>query len=100
MKLPLSFLTLLLLPAPAQELYTIQRATQPHAAARADGSFACAFILDREVQISCSTDDGNSWSVPAKAIDSKCRMRGGAQRGPRVGMDEKKGVYVTAPVCL
>lgn len=75
-------------------------ASQPHLAAAADGAFACAFIRNGNIEVSVSTDQGKTWSAPAVAIDARGKARGGMQRGPRVAVDGKKTIYVTAPLCF
>jgi len=75
-------------------------ANQPHLAATADGGFACVFIRNGNIEVSVSTDQGKTWSAPAVAIDAKGKARGGMQRGPRVAVDGKKTIYVTAPLCF
>jgi len=75
-------------------------ATQPHLAATADGGFACVFIRNGNIEVSVSTAQGKTWSAPTVAIDAKGKARGGMQRGPRVAVDGKKTIYVTAPLCF
>ena len=75
-------------------------ATQPHVAAAEDGSFYAAFIRNGNIEVAVSVDKGKTWSAPAVAIDAKGKARGGMQRGPRVAVDAKKTVYVTAPLCF
>lgn len=75
-------------------------ASQPQLAQDPDGGFYCVFLKDGNVQLSVSTDAGKTWSAPVVAIDAKGAARGGMQRGPRIGVDAKKNVYVTAPLCF
>ncbi len=75
-------------------------ANQPHLAAAEDGSFYCAFIRNGNIEVAVSTDKGKTWSAPAIAIDAKGKAKGGMQRGPRIAVDGKKTVYVTAPLCF
>jgi hypothetical protein len=94
------FVTLLLGLAPGDGVNLAGGAIQPHLAAADDGSFYCAFIREGNIEISVSTDRGRTWSPPAVAIDAKGKARGGMQRGPRVAVDSKKILYVTAPLCF
>jgi hypothetical protein len=73
-------------------------ANQPHLAASDDGSFYAAFIKDGNILYSGSSDRGKSWSAPVMAIDAKGKATGGMQRGPRIAVDGKKTIYITAPV--
>lgn len=75
-------------------------AIQPHLAAAEDGSFYAVFIRNGNIEFSMSTDKGKTWSSPVVAIDAKGKAKGGMQRGPRVAVDSKKTVYVTAPICF
>src|SRR5262245_5506769 len=75
-------------------------ALQPHLAAAEDGSFYCVFIREGNIEVSVSTDKGKTWSTPAAAIDAKGKAKGGMQRGPRIAVDGKKTIYVTAPLCF
>jgi len=73
-------------------------ANQPHLAASDDGSFYAAFIKDGNIGFSCSMDKGKTWSAPVVAIDAKGKASGGMQRGPRIAVDGKKTIYITAPM--
>jgi hypothetical protein len=75
-------------------------AKQPQVAVDADGGIYVAFIRGGNIEVSVSTDQGKTFSRPVVAIDAKGRANGGMQRGPRIGVDAKKNVYVTAPVCF
>ena len=75
-------------------------AIQPHLAATEDGTFFAVFIRNGSIECSTSTDKGKTWSAPVVAIDGKGKAVGGMQRGPRVAVDGKKTVYVTAPICF
>jgi hypothetical protein len=80
---------------------TVSRdAIQPHLAADAGGSLYCVFIEDGNIRLAVSNDRGKSFSAPVTAIDAGGKARGGMQRGPRVAVDAKKNVYVTAPLCF
>ena len=73
-------------------------AIQPHLAIDNDGAVYVVFIHDGNICVSVSKDKGLSFSEPAIAIDVKGRARGGMQRGPRIGVDAKRHLIVTAPV--
>src|SRR5579862_300467 len=73
-------------------------ANQPHLAASDDGAFYATFIKDGNIGFSCSTDKGRTWSAPVVAIDALGRGSGGMQRGPRIAVDGKKTIYITAPL--
>jgi len=75
-------------------------ASQPQLAADKDGGFYCVFIRNGNIEFSTSSDSGKTWSAPVTAIDAKGKARGGMQRGPRVGVDDRKVVTVTAPLCF
>ena len=97
------FLALLALPATRQESEPVviaKDALQPHLAADPDGAFYCAFLRNGNIEVATSSDGGKTWSAPAVAIDAKGKARGGMQRGPRIGVDDRKRVTVTAPVCF
>jgi hypothetical protein len=73
-------------------------AVQPQVAVDADGGIHVAFLHQGNIAVSASTDRGKTFREPVVAIDVKGRARGGKQRGPRIGVDAKKNLYVTAPV--
>ena len=75
-------------------------AIQPHLTAAEDGTFFAVFIRNGSIECSRSADKGKTWSAPVVAIDGKGKAVGGMQRGPRVAVDAKKTVYVTAPLCF
>jgi len=75
-------------------------AIQPHLVATEDGTFFAVFIRNGSIECSKSADKGKTWSAPVVAIDAKGKAVGGMQRGPRVAVDAKKTVYVTAPLCF
>ena len=75
-------------------------ADQPQLASDKDGGFYCAFLRNGNVEMSTSADGGKTWSAPVTAIDAKGKARGGMQRGPRIGVDDRKNVTITAPLCF
>jgi len=94
-------LAVILLAVPRDGSVTVSAdASQPHLAADKDGAFYCVYLHGGNVELRTSTDDGKSWSDAVIAIDAKGKARGGMQRGPRVGVDDKKNVYVTVPHCF
>lgn len=93
-------LVLLLTAVPDRATVIAGGAIQPHLAAAEDGSFFAVFIRNGNIELSTSTDRGRTWSAPVVAIDAKGKAKGGMQRGPRVAVDGKKTVYVTAPICF
>jgi hypothetical protein len=72
-------------------------AIQPQVAIDADGNIYVAMLHKGNIAVAVSTDRGKSFSAPVVAIDVKGRMKGGRQRGPRIGVDTKKTIVVTAP---
>ena len=74
-------------------------AIQGHLAAGEDGTFYAAFLRNGNIEVTSSPDKGGTWSPAVIAIDARGRAKGGMQRGPRIAVDGKKTVYVTAPVC-
>lgn len=89
--------------APSQDAGPVviaKDADQPCLAADADGTFYCVFLRNGNIELSTSADGGRTWSAPVTAIDAKGKARGGMQRGPRVGVDDRKHVTVTAPLCF
>jgi hypothetical protein len=71
-------------------------ADQPQLAADKDGGFYCVFLRNRNIELSTSTDNGRTWTAPVTAIDARGKARGGMQRGPRIGVDDRKVITVTA----
>jgi hypothetical protein len=93
---------LLALPAPQESAPVViaKDADQPQLVADRDGVFYCVFLRNGNVELSTSADNGATWSAPVTAIDAKGKARGGMQRGPRIGVDDRKNVIVTAPLSL
>ena len=73
-------------------------AIQPHMAIGNDGGIYLAFIHRGNIAVSTSHDRGKSFSDPVVAIDVQGRARGGANRGPRIGVDKDGNITVSAPV--
>jgi hypothetical protein len=91
-------LLLALLVADAQTVVA-PGANQPHLAASDDGAYYATFIKDGNIEYSGSADKGKTWSAPVVAIDARGKAGGGMQRGPRIAVDAKKTIYITAPLC-
>lgn len=73
-------------------------AIQPHMAIGSDGKIYVAFIHRGNIAVSSSDNRGQSFSDPVVAIDVQGRARGGAHRGPRIGVDSDGNITVSAPV--
>lgn len=84
---------------PGASVTVARDAIQPHLAMDAGGGAYVVFIRNGNIEISVAPD-GKTFSSPAVAIDARGKARGGMQRGPRVAVDAKKNVYVTAPLCF
>jgi hypothetical protein len=72
-------------------------AIQPHIAVDSDGDIYVTFLHKGNIAVSVSRDRGTSFSQPVVAINVQGRMKGGMHRGPRIGVDAKKNLIVTAP---
>lgn len=73
-------------------------AIQPHMAVGHDGTVYLTFIHHGNISVSISRDQGGSFSDPVIAMDIQGRARGGAHRGPRIGVDGNNHLTITAPV--
>jgi hypothetical protein len=91
------FLLCLLLQEP---VVVARDANQPQLAIDAEGTFYVVFIAGGNIQVSVSTDGGKTFGASVTAIDAGGKAKGGMQRGPRIAVDGKKTVYVTAPLCF
>ncbi len=72
-------------------------AIQPHMVISQHGIFVAA-LHKGDVVVMKSIDRGRTFSKPVKAIDVQGRAKGGMHRGPRIGVDGKGALTVTAPV--
>ena len=81
--------------SPAVEI--AKDAIQPQIAIDGDSNLYIAMLHKGNIAVSVSTDRGKSFSEPVVAIDVGGRMKGGRQRGPRIGVDAEKNIIVTAP---
>lgn len=88
----------LLAASPDEATVVAPGANQPFLAASDDGCFYAAFIRDGNIGFSSSTDHGKTWSAPVVAMDAKGKASGGMQRGPRIAVDGRKTIYITAPM--
>jgi hypothetical protein len=73
-------------------------AVQPQVAVDHEGAVYVAMLHKGNVCVCVSTDKGKSFSAPVVAIDAQGKARGGMQRGPRIGVDARKNLVVTAPL--
>lgn len=73
-------------------------AIQPKVAVAEDGAIHVVFIKGGNICVASSTDGGTSFGEPVVAIDNKGEAKGGMQRGPRIGVDKKGNLFVTAPL--
>ena len=70
---------------------------QPQAAVDADGNVYVVYVKGGNPVVAVSTDRGKTFGDAVTAIDLGGSFKGGKQRGPRIGVDAKKNVYVTMP---
>jgi hypothetical protein len=75
----------------------VSDAPQPHLAIGQSGIYVTC-IYKGNIVVSVSRDNGNSFGTPVVAIDVGGRARGGRHRGPRIGVDARGRLTVTAPV--
>jgi hypothetical protein len=75
-------------------------AMQPQVAVGSGGAAYVAMIRDGNIVVAASDDGGKTFGEPVVAIDAAGEARGGMRRGPRIGVDGKGGLVVTAPVCF
>ena len=73
-------------------------AIQPQIAVDGKGTLYVVCLQRGNVVVSVSTDRGKTFSRPVVAIDANGKARGGRQRGPRIGVDAKGNLVVTAPL--
>ncbi len=97
--LPCVVSVLLILRCEAAEppIVVARDAIQPHMAIDAAGTVYVAFIHAGNICVAVSTDAGKSFNSPVVAIDVQGRAKGGMQRGPRIAVDAKRQITVTAP---
>jgi hypothetical protein len=85
---------------PTSSVLVADKASQPSLALDADGACVVAFLRNGNVEIALSSDGGRTFAPPVTAIDAQGKARGGSQRGPRVSLDSRKRIYVTAPLAF
>lgn len=73
-------------------------AKQPQVAVDANGGIYVVMIREDQIEVSISNDRGKTYSDPVVAIDARKRAQGGMQRGPRIAVDERRTIHVTAPL--
>jgi hypothetical protein len=71
-------------------------AIQPQVAVDHEGNVYVVSLRKGNIVVATSTDRGKSFKEPVVAIDAEGRASGGAQRGPRIGVDTQKRVTVSA----
>jgi hypothetical protein len=72
-------------------------AIQPHVAVGADGAIYVTCLYKGNIAVLISRDRGRTFGEPTIAIDVGGHMMGGMHRGPRIGVDAKNNLVVTAP---
>ena len=89
--------------APAEEpdsrktITLMSDALQPHMVIGQSNVYVTC-IHKGNIVVSISNDRGKSFGKPVVAVDVGGRARGGRHRGPRIGVDTKGHLTVTAPV--
>src|SRR3989338_5554625 len=78
----------------ALALQEFSGASQPQVAVAPDGKINVVFIHDGNIKVAA---DGGA---AVTAIDAGGRIQGGKRRGPRIGVDAKGNLVVTAPACF
>jgi hypothetical protein len=73
-------------------------AIQPQLAVDDRGAIYVTFIHRGNICVAVSKDRGTSFGEPTIAMDVGGRAKGGRQRGPRIAVDSKGKLTVTAPV--
>ena len=73
-------------------------AMQPALALSANGTLFLAMLQRGNIVVASSKDGGRSFSEPTVALACGGKARGGRQRGPRIGIDERGNLTVSAPV--
>lgn len=75
----------------------LSEAIQPHMVMTTNEIFVVA-IQRGNIVVTSSEDGGETFSPAVMAIDVQGRAKGGLHRGPRIGIDAKGVLTVTAPV--
>ncbi len=71
-------------------------AKQPAVAVGPDGGIHVVMLRGGDVVVASSKDRGRTFGEPTVAIDAQGTAQGGGQRGPRIGVDGKGRLFVTA----
>jgi hypothetical protein len=77
-----------------------EKATQPALAVDAEGSLYVVFFRNGNVELSISRDRGKTFAPPVTAIDARGKAQPTPLHGPRVAVDSRKKIYITAPLGL
>jgi hypothetical protein len=85
---------------PTTSVHVAAGASQPAVALDAEGLCVVAFFRKGNVEIALSTDGGKTFAPPVTAIDGRGKASVSNQHGPRVSLDSKKRLYLTAPLAL
>ncbi len=84
-------------PPPSREAVVLATdAKQPSVAVGVNGTVFVAMVRGGNVVVATSKDGGKAFGEPVVAIDAMGSAKAGRQRGPRIGVDGKGRVYVTA----
>ena len=76
-------------------------AIQPHVALGPKKTAYVVMIREGNIKVAASADGGETFGEPLTAIDGGGRkIPGGLRRGPRIGVDKKGALVVTAPICF
>ncbi len=71
-------------------------AIQPQMAIDSRGTIYIVSIHENAIVVSKSTDQGKSFDAPVTALDAHHKAQGGAQRGPRIGVDAEGRLAISA----
>lgn len=71
-------------------------ARQPSIAVAPDGAIHVAFLRRGDIVVATSKDRGVTFGEPVVALDAQGTARGGRQRGPRIVVDARGTLHVTA----
>jgi hypothetical protein len=76
------------------------KATQPSLAIDSEGGLYVVFFRNGNVELSISRDRGKTFSPPVIAIDARGKALPIPLHGPRVGVDSRKKIYISAALDL
>ena len=83
-------------PAEAPDVVAIPGAIQPHLAIDSSGVATIVALRDGELVLSRSVDQGRTFSPAVVITQTGGKAQGGAQRGPRIGVDSQRRLYISA----